>query len=678
MRNKLVYIFGISIILSMSVSAVSAQPPPIPANYSGSVTVNGVPAPDGTLVFATIEDYTSENVTVSGGVYKYLVVAPPSNAYVGKTIEFWIDVPGDWLPVKAKQTDVFQSGHENLSFNLTTTIPPVVTLPAYAPDPTTDSTPTYSGTATDATTNVVDIEYRVDVGAWADVDPFTPALSVSFTFTTPALADGIHTIDVRAKDEAGNWSAIVSDTLTVDTVPPTVTITSPAHGAVVTTATITVTAEATDVTSGVTSATITGVSVTITPGLTVSFSRSVTLAEGAITITATASDGVGLTGSHSITVTYKPPVVPPPKASSSITCSVSPASITLGAPVSITGAISPAYTADVRIGISTDGGVTWTSLTTVTSLTDGSYSYTWVPTEAIEYKVRASWPGDADHYGATSDVVAFTVMTYGEFAQNLATTSPVSAARTLENIPIEHAAKIIDAGLKAGLIENMASILNEMDPELAADLLKAVYDLPETPESAAELLGAMSLERSVAVVQILIERGAFEYVDGMFAHLTDARLNDIYGGLTVGQRGELYPHLSTQVRDRISADLLPRFRISNLVISKVEVELGEPTTISVDVANTGGTPATYTVELRVDGLLVDSQDVSLSPGQTKKVSFTLSRDEEGTYQITVDGLTGSFEVRAPPKPFPWALVIGIIVVIVIVVVGAIMIRKRRR
>ncbi len=102
------------------------------------------------------------------------------------------------------------------------TTAPSVTLTEYLPDPTTDNTPTYSGSAVDTYTNIVDIEYCVDSGLWADVDLFTPAMSVNFTFTTPALTDGLHTIYVRAYDAAGNVSVTVSDTLTVGT-PPAIT-----------------------------------------------------------------------------------------------------------------------------------------------------------------------------------------------------------------------------------------------------------------------------------------------------------------------------------------------------------------------------------------------------------------------------------------------------------------------
>jgi hypothetical protein len=101
---------------------------------------------------------------------------------------------------------------------------PTVSLTAYSPDPTGDNTPTYSGSAADTRTNIVDIEYCVDSGTWTDVNAFTPAKNVNFTFTTSTLSDGTHTIYARACDAAGNVSATVSDTLTVTTgTPPVIT-----------------------------------------------------------------------------------------------------------------------------------------------------------------------------------------------------------------------------------------------------------------------------------------------------------------------------------------------------------------------------------------------------------------------------------------------------------------------
>ncbi len=112
------------------------------------------------------------------------------------------------------------------------TTPPQTTLTAYSPDPTNDNTPTYSGTATDTQSNVNAAEYRYKLSssmtwsAWANVALFTPARSVLFTFTLPALADGTYNIEARSRDAAGNWDPTPApDMLTIDTRAPTGTVT---------------------------------------------------------------------------------------------------------------------------------------------------------------------------------------------------------------------------------------------------------------------------------------------------------------------------------------------------------------------------------------------------------------------------------------------------------------------
>ena len=90
---------------------------------------------------------------------------------------------------------------------------------------------------------------------------------------------------------------------------PTVTITSPANGATVTTPSVTVTGTAKD-TGALSSLTVNGAAVAIGAGGT--WTTTTALKAGANTITATATDQAGLTSSSAITVTYAPPK-PTPK-----------------------------------------------------------------------------------------------------------------------------------------------------------------------------------------------------------------------------------------------------------------------------------------------------------------------------------------------------------------------------
>ncbi len=102
---------------------------------------------------------------------------------------------------------------------------PVATLNSYLPDPTNDSTPGFSGSVMGAK-DIFSIEYRVGGvdGIWVPVDSFTVGPNPDFTFTTPVMSDGFATIEVRAIDREGNKSAIASDTLTIDTQSPEITL----------------------------------------------------------------------------------------------------------------------------------------------------------------------------------------------------------------------------------------------------------------------------------------------------------------------------------------------------------------------------------------------------------------------------------------------------------------------
>jgi len=103
---------------------------------------------------------------------------------------------------------------------------------------------------------------------------------------------------------------------------------------------------------------------------------------------------------------------PPMKASSNVTLDISSSSITLGENVTITGTVSNSTgtIAGVEVTIQYKTGTTgWTNITTVPADSTGSYTDDWTPTRAGTYEIKASWAGDADTYGAESEVKTLEV-----------------------------------------------------------------------------------------------------------------------------------------------------------------------------------------------------------------------------------------------------------------------------
>ena len=152
-------------------------------------------------------------------------------------------------------------GSESSDAFTTDSVAPTISLTALSPDPSSDNTPTLSGTATDATTVLTAIQYQVDStsGSWTTCTASDGTIDeTSETFScTPgtALADGAHTIYVRATDSSTNTTALAnygSDAFTIDTTAPSLSLTaiSPDPG---TDTTPTLTGTATDATSTVSS-----------------------------------------------------------------------------------------------------------------------------------------------------------------------------------------------------------------------------------------------------------------------------------------------------------------------------------------------------------------------------------------------------------------------------------------
>jgi len=133
------------------------------------------------------------------------------------------------------------------------------------------------------------------------------------------------------------------------------------------------------------------------------------------------------------------------------------------------------------------------------------------------------------------------------------------------------------------------------------------------------------------------------------------------------------------------------FTSSLLSISPLEVDTGQTVTISISVANTGEEEGSYTVTLKLNGVVEETREITLAGGSSETVTFATAKDEAGTYSVDIDGLTGLFTVReaalppvtppVTPPPTPpgvnwpiWGPIIGVAVFLAIFLP----IRLRRR
>jgi PKD repeat protein len=132
----------------------------------------------------------------------------------------------------------------------------------------------------------------------------------------------------------------------------------------------------------------------------------------------------------------------------------------------------------------------------------------------------------------------------------------------------------------------------------------------------------------------------------------------------------------------VTTEAPPTFSVSQLTISPKEVEVGNEVSITAEVTNTDDSEASCDVILKINDAAEATKPVTLAPGTSETVAFTVSRDVAGTYDVDVGGQTGEFTVResgpAPSGP-NWPLIggiIGAVVVIAGLLVYFLVVRKR--
>src|SRR4030043_934965 len=92
------------------------------------------------------------------------------------------------------------------------------------------------------------------------------------------------------------------------------------------------------------------------------------------------------------------------------------------------------------------------------------------------------------------------------------------------------------------------------------------------------------------------------------------------------------------------------FIVTALTVTPSEAEEADPVLISANITNIGDLEGTYDANLTINGVLTQTQIVSVLGNNTSViVEFTVIEENIGDYTVELGGLTGSFKIKeAPP------------------------------
>jgi hypothetical protein len=348
--------------------SVTIQSPAAGATVFGNINVSGTAASKFGIrsVSVSVDSGTFQPAALSGSTWNYSL---NTNTLTNAS-----------HTITARAVDNHRNtGTSSVAVTVNNT-PPVIVISSPQAGALIEGTFTVSGTAS-SQAGVASVQVRVDSGGWTS-SANTSSWAVSIY--SAAYSDGAHTVFAMATDSVGHAST-ASVAVTFSNSPPSVSISSPSAGALVSGA-ITVSGSASS-TAGIGSVSVqVDSSAAVTASGTTSWSQSVdttALSDGSHTITATAIDSVGrsISASVSVTVSNAPP---------SVSISSPQAGATVSSTVTISGfASSPAGITSVLVQVDSNAPVTasgtngWSTTIDTTTLTGGAHTITATATDSL-------------------------------------------------------------------------------------------------------------------------------------------------------------------------------------------------------------------------------------------------------------------------------------------------------
>jgi len=136
------------------------------------------------------------------------------------------------------------------------------------------------------------------------------------------------------------------------------------------------------------------------------------------------------------------------------------------------------------------------------------------------------------------------------------------------------------------------------------------------------------------------------------------------------------------------------FILSELNISPASTSVGETVQVSVNITNIGESRETSELVLKIDGVAVQSREVTLDGGESTRQIFTVAVVTPGTFTVSIDRLSGQLTVSPAlpttpsssptppaldsPEPVEWRLAAGALAAFIVLVAVLWWLLRRRR
>lgn len=110
------------------------------------------------------------------------------------------------------------------------------------------------------------------------------------------------------------------------------------------------------------------------------------------------------------------------------------------------------------------------------------------------------------------------------------------------------------------------------------------------------------------------------------------------------------------------------FDLSALRLSATEAEIGDQITVSATIQNSGDLDGEYEYIIDVDGVVIDTEMITIEGGESSTKEYTITAETPGTHTVTISDESVTFTVAEEPSSSP-VLVYGVVAVLILAAAG---------